>query len=420
MSKTIGTGCQAGIQPLLYGASLLLLPLAVLLFFSSANQAVFQFLNDRLVHWQGDVFWAIFTNLGDGFFLFPLAMLLFWRSPQQQLAVILSILLLALTTHIIKMMLGMPRPGAELDASFISVVGPLLKGDSMPSGHAGTAFVLAGLGLIFLERNLKALLFILMTLVAVSRIAVGAHWPCDVICGAWMGLVCAAAGSWLSYRVKAGFKTRLAFIALGFVAMVVLPGYNNGFQHYPAICLMQYALAVLAALIVIAELLSLYREYLGSSTFKHSALWSRFQWVFNKLLRFAVVGASGFVVDMTVFTLLSSLFGVPHLFARGASYWCSASWNWFWNRTITFGGTGYARKLPQWIKYLAMCAISFVPNWGTYYLLTSHFSLFEAYKPLALMAGVAAGMGFNFTIAALIIFDKNESIPDSDDRSSHP
>ncbi|MDP0589525.1 MAG: GtrA family protein [Candidatus Endonucleobacter bathymodioli] len=121
-------------------------------------------------------------------------------------------------------------------------------------------------------------------------------------------------------------------------------------------------------------------------------------------LRFGLVGASGFLVDMGIYTLLFIIFGVPHLLARGSSYWVSASWNWFWNRNFTFSHQDKPKKLEQWIKYLGMCMVSFVPNWGTYYMLTMYIQFFSEYKQLALIAGVGLGMLFNFTIASLFIF----------------
>lgn len=417
MSIPMSIDRSVAIQPMVYGASLLLLPLTLLLFFSSANQLLFHFLNERLVFWHGEVFWALLTNFGDGFFLFPVAMLLFWRCPQRQLAVILSILLLAIVIHLAKRTMGVPRPGAELDLHLMAIVGPLLKGDSMPSGHAATAFVLVGLGLLYLGRSFKMLLLLLMTLVAISRVAVGAHWPCDVICGAWVGLICASLGGWLSQRIKAGLTTRLVFVGLGMLAMIVLPGYDNGFQHYPAICLTQYLLASAAALVVIVELCSLYRDYHDNLKRHCHFLLHRYP-VVDRLLRFAMVGTSGFIVDMAIYSLLSSVMGVSHLAARGGSYWCSASWNWFWNRTVTFPDAVARRKWIQWSQYLLMCAISFVPNWGTYYLLTSCFDFFDTCRPLALMMGVAAGMGFNFSIASMIIFVRRPVSAELEERTS--
>lgn len=411
MSKVVVRCPEVRIRPVLSGASLLLLPLALLFFISSVNQALFLFLNERLTLWQGGVFWALLTNLGDGFFLFPLSMVLFWRQPRQQLAVILSMILLALVINVAKSLIGAPRPGALLDLELFSVVGPLLTGDSVPSGHAGTAFLLVGLGLIHLGRSLKAILLVVMTLVCLSRIAVGAHWPFDVVVGAWLGLVCAALGTWLSHRLGAGFKTRLVFIALGLAAVGVLPVYHNGFQEFAAVRLAQYVLAAISAVTVLSEIMGVYRDY--SCHFRPSSPWlrgilkavpHRFIDRIARLFRFALVGASGFVVDMAFYTLFSGIPGVPHLLARASSYWCSASWNWFWNRTFTFGDRSCGERLPQWGKYLLMCAISFIPNWGTYYLLTTWLPFFAEYKRLALVFGVGAGLVFNFTIASLVIF----------------
>ena len=145
---------------------------------------------------------------------------------------------------------------------------------------------------------------------------------------------------------------------------------------------------------------------------KHSfirSLLDKYGWLIKRFIKFGLVGASGFLVDMTVYTLLSTVAGVPHLVARGSSYWVSASWNWFWNRNFTFSHIEKRKKLAQWAKYIGMCMVSFIPNWGTYYALTTYTSFFFEYKQLALIAGVCLGMLFNFTIASLFIFARNKT-----------
>lgn len=62
--------------------------------------------------------------------------------------------------------------------------------NSMPSGHTAVSF--AGLVMIgMLLPKYKPLTWGLAVLVGVSRIAVGAHWPSDVLLGAFVGMVVA-------------------------------------------------------------------------------------------------------------------------------------------------------------------------------------------------------------------------------------
>ena len=135
---------------------------------------------------------------------------------------------------------------------------------------------------------------------------------------------------------------------------------------------------------------------------------------FQRFIKFGLVGSSGFVVDMGVYTLLITLLGTPHLIARGLSYWVSATWNWFWNRQFTFAHVAKTNKLTQWSKYLGMCIVSFIPNWGTYYLLTTFIPFFSEYKQLAVIAGVGCGMVFNFTIASLFVFAHGRHNPNKE------
>jgi putative flippase GtrA len=55
-----------------------------------------------------------------------------------------------------------------------------------------------------------------------------------------------------------------------------------------------------------------------------------------QLLKFGVVGASGYVVNLAVYTLLLKAAGLHYLAAATVSFLFAAAWNYGWNRTWTF------------------------------------------------------------------------------------
>lgn len=117
-------------------------------------------------------------------------------------ALALRVLLLgALVTRLGKMALAEPRPLLSLGPDAVHVIGaPVMSSNAMPSGHTLTAFA-GALALWWIwqatlrQRSRRgvglglALLMALAAGVAWSRIAVGAHWPSDVLAGAGCGLL---------------------------------------------------------------------------------------------------------------------------------------------------------------------------------------------------------------------------------------
>ncbi|WP_252179684.1 GtrA family protein [Endozoicomonas sp. 4G] len=301
------------------------------------------------------------------------------------------------------------RPVGELGLEAVNVLGPVVKTDSLPSGHTGTVFLLVGLSFLYLQPRLQYLILTVAGFSSISRIVVGAHWPIDIFLGAWVGILAAVIGRFLASKLTSGLKSRIVFILLGLLCVAVLPFYDNGFRSYTVIMYLQFVLALLALVLSVHCMISLYQDELASRLRQPGTLLNKLFLMGQRLSKFGMVGASGFLVDMGVFTLLGQWLGVPHLVARGGSYWVAASWNWFWNRTFTFSHVPKEKKLKQWSKYLTMSLISFIPNWGTYYLLTTFVPFFMDYKQLALVSGVLAGMLFNFTIATVFVFAGRQS-----------
>lgn len=136
------------------------------------------------------VFWSI-TNLGGDAYVVLLVLLLAERKPGVITSWVLKTWLIgALVAQLIKHWLPMPRPASVLGVENLSLIDhpPLVSG-SMPSGHA-LAAVSCGLILsVILVQKGKSPWLVFCTgliagLVAWTRVAVGAHWPADVIAGA--------------------------------------------------------------------------------------------------------------------------------------------------------------------------------------------------------------------------------------------
>lgn len=137
------------------------------------------------------------------------------------------------------------RPAGVLESGSFNLIGQKLYVYSFPSGHATTAFVVAA-ALIFAwpEASTRMRLAILATaiLIAFSRVAMGAHWPLDVLvgaCGGWLigALGCVLSAHWRFWEHRSGVRA-MAAIALG--SSLALLFIDLG---YPAVHLYQIGLA---------------------------------------------------------------------------------------------------------------------------------------------------------------------------------
>jgi len=101
--------------------------------------------------------------------------------------------------HVIKRQFSSARPLAALGDAGMSVIGEALRTNSMPSGHSAMAFAMLALVLAGARPRegrsaaLATALAIGWTAfalgIALSRLAVGAHWPADALFGAGLGLL---------------------------------------------------------------------------------------------------------------------------------------------------------------------------------------------------------------------------------------
>ncbi len=136
-------------------------------------------------------FWSGMTALADTYLALGLLLpFMLWR-PRLGALLLLSALVATAITHSIKPILDIPRPPAVLAADAMHLIGHRLDHGSFPSGHAVTAFTLAGLLIVGLRLSVGWSVVVLLAaaLLGVSRMAVGVHWPTDVLAGSVIGLI---------------------------------------------------------------------------------------------------------------------------------------------------------------------------------------------------------------------------------------
>jgi len=192
-----------------------------------------------------DAFWANVTLLGDALVTLALLNLLAFRYPQLLPAGLLAGLIATFTTRILKPLLSVDRPLAVLGEQ-VHVVGVDLHNFSFPSGHTAAAFTVAGVYYLVLQRkSLRAPLFALATLIGLSRMAVGAHWPLDVLSGATLGWASALSGWTLAKRWtwSASLLGKRVLAVVFLLFSLLLFKLNSG---YPQSFWLQMAIAALA------------------------------------------------------------------------------------------------------------------------------------------------------------------------------
>ncbi len=133
------------------------------------------------------------TIVGSGWTMIPIASLVaFRRTREHALRLVGLLVLVAIAVFSIKFMVGRARPCTSL-AEVHALVFRAPTDPSFPSGHAAGAFAVAAFVAFEAEihRVFKIALFIVAIGIALSRVALGVHFPSDVLAGATLGTVAA-------------------------------------------------------------------------------------------------------------------------------------------------------------------------------------------------------------------------------------
>ena len=163
---------------------------AIRLFFEKNDIGMFYFVNKKLQNKILDVFMKYITELGSTVFavcicLFLILLRLFSSNQKLWLLMSANMILGQFITQTAKRLFNRPRPWKSL--GWARVVKSVSCAYSFPSGHTCSAFSIA-LVLSSALPTISLVLFLLATLVGISRIYLGCHYPSDVLTGSMVSL----------------------------------------------------------------------------------------------------------------------------------------------------------------------------------------------------------------------------------------
>jgi dolichol-phosphate mannosyltransferase len=122
----------------------------------------------------------------------------------------------------------------------------------------------------------------------------------------------------------------------------------------------------------------------------------------TQLICFGLIGTSGTIVDLAVFSLL--LRWAPLYISRVAAITCATLWNFAWNRQITFRSATAVPVLHRLVRYFGATLLGAAINCAITMALCASFRLFATTPTLAAAIGAAAGATANFGLCRRWVF----------------
>lgn len=124
-----------------------------------------------------------------------------------------------------------------------------------------------------------------------------------------------------------------------------------------------------------------------------------------QFLRFATVGAAGFVVDAGCLHLVVHGLGAGLYAGRLVSYLTAATFTWALNRRFTFPGQRDHKLTREWLRFLAANAAGGLINYTVYAVLVNAFDMVSMWPVIGVAAGSMAGLIANFILSRRWVFN---------------
>ncbi len=155
-----------------------------------------------------DIFFTLFTFMGDGIFIIALALLLFMlKYKRLALGLLSSYIISGLIVQLIKRLINLPRPAGYFDDLSIihsALWNSLKQFNSFPSGHTTSVFAAAVIISLYTgKRSLAIITLIVACMVGYSRIYLGQHFVEDILAGSFLGVTVGTLCYWAQEKLLA-------------------------------------------------------------------------------------------------------------------------------------------------------------------------------------------------------------------------
>jgi dolichol-phosphate mannosyltransferase len=142
---------------------------------------------------------------------------------------------------------------------------------------------------------------------------------------------------------------------------------------------------------------------------------------FSRLIQFCCVGASGMVVDLTLYALFqwllaltplaaarSDRFGFSWQLAIAAALSISIAllWNFSLNRRLTFNDARGGSWVRQFLTYVLSNALAVAFNFSVRLYLPTQVEFFARHRLAAAVVGIVAATGISFSMSRWIVFTR--------------
>lgn len=123
-----------------------------------------------------------------------------------------------------------------------------------------------------------------------------------------------------------------------------------------------------------------------------------------RFLRFAIVGAAGFFVDVAILLVCMRMFDTGPYLGRMISYMCAATCTWYMNRSFTFADNQGSHRGKEWFLFVLCSSLAGLLNYGAFAIFVYLVGQNVWSPTVGVGLGACAGLLVNYTLSKRLVF----------------